>query len=67
MALLRKGHVAVLLLLAAAGLLIAGPQLPVRPSELTCDSGTVRGLYVDMDACVAAIDDGCRSCSVREP
>lgn len=66
MAPLRKRHVAVLLLLAAAGLLILGPELPARTAELTCDNGTVRGPYVDMDACVAAMDDGCRSCSVRE-
>ena len=62
---IRKG-VLVLLLLAAGGLLALGPAWPARTTELTCDDGTVRGLYADMDACVAAMDDGCRSCSVRE-
>jgi hypothetical protein len=62
----RKKLMVVLLVLAAAGLLVLGPEWPARASELTCDDGTVRGPYVDIDACVAAIDDGCRSCSTRE-
>lgn len=62
----RKGYVAVLLLLATGGLVALGPEWPARRSELTCVDGTVRGPYADMDACMAAMDDGCHSCSTRE-
>jgi hypothetical protein len=55
-----------LALLAIAGLLAFGPEWPAQTSELTCTNGSVRGRYSNMDACAAAIDDQCRSCSVSE-
>ena len=58
---------AILLLLATAGVFVLGPEWPAHTSELTCDDGTVRGPFANMDACVLAMNDGCRACGVREP
>ena len=53
-------------LLAVAGLLAFGPEWPARTTELTCRDGGGAGRYSNMDACIAAMDDQCTSCSVRE-